>query len=1262
MLSKQINYKTMKKAFPLSKLIIVTIFLACLNIYSFGQQTRNYLNNWYFGDAAGVSFNSGAPTNITSNITAYEISTSYSDGAGNTLFYAGANNLTTSGNGFTVWDASHNTMPNGDVSIDYSSSCGLTTAPVPGNCDQFYVFHLTSTGPGWGVHASLIDMTLPGNGTGGLPLGDVVSGFKDSVIYGGDNLAEKLKIVQQGNTENYWVIARSLTADLFYSFEVSAAGINTTPIVSTISAILYPSVIGSPNLGWLAVNKDRNTIAESLGLSAEVKLYDFNNLTGVLSLTEVVLSTGGVMSDIPYGAEFSPSGNVLYISWYDGVSGAYISSFDMTVGAGFIAATRQDYLIANSGNAEYGALTKGPDSKIYGPRFGFTSMLSISTPENHLAPTINISGYDPSPGSAILGMPNNTYYYHPDNFIDTLAGNDRTGSCSTYQTEIGAIGYDSIWANYSWSPAVMLVGSSDEASPQTVNLTADQEYILHVIHECGDTIISDTVMVMVGVPLAVSLNTNSPICENQLLSLSAFPSGLGAGSYSWVGPNGPFGGAGLSNVDIIPFGSLIAGGWYYVTVDSSSCIGIDSAFVISNSTYNIFDTIAICSGTNYTYADGTISNNIIVDESHISSLTTAESCDSIVREFLAVGTAAAPTVSNDTTYCENELFADMTCGGSNVNWYSDNSLTSFLGAGATYPPLNTIGTTTYYVTAGLAPCVSPLDSVVISIIAMQDAGIDGVHTFCPTDLPYDLFSALGGTPTIGGVWSPTLASTTGIFDPTIDTAGTYQYILLGTGPCANDTAEISVTVYGTPNAGTNGSLDVCSSSTSTDLLNSLGGSPDPGGVWFPALSGGGGIFDPSFDGSGTYQYTIAASGSCPDATADVIVTVTNAPNAGINSTAILCANGNTFIAVDSVGGSPDLTGDWLPTLTGGIFDSGVNGGGAYTYTVTGVGGCPNSVSILTVILNSIPIVNLGGISTYCQGDSLLLDAGNMGSTYLWSPSGNLAQTEYVSTAGNYSVNVTDANGCIGTSSIAISEQVVPNLNIIGDTTLCIGEPYMLITDGSGSLVWNTTETNDTIMGSPSVSGWFWVSNTNSCGAQTDSLYLTVNPIPNANAGNDTIILPLETLTLSATGGVSYLWSPPLGLSCTSCPNPIVDISSNATYCVSVTDINGCNNSDCLSILIDTSGEVWTPNIFSANGDGLNDVFYVRGPIHPENFTLIIYSRWGEKIFETTDPTLGWDGTFRGKPLNSAVFAYLATGSTIGGAEFELKGNITLIVK
>ena len=171
----------MKKAFSLSKNIIVTLLYACLSIYSFGQQTRNYINNWYLGDAVGISFNAGIPVNTTSAINAYEVTTSYSDGTGNTLFYSGANVSTTSGNGFVLWDASHNTMPNGDISIDYSSSCGLITAPVPGNCNQYYVFHLSSTGPGWGVYASLIDMTLPGNGSVPSPLGDVAAGFKDSL-------------------------------------------------------------------------------------------------------------------------------------------------------------------------------------------------------------------------------------------------------------------------------------------------------------------------------------------------------------------------------------------------------------------------------------------------------------------------------------------------------------------------------------------------------------------------------------------------------------------------------------------------------------------------------------------------------------------------------------------------------------------------------------------------------------------------------------------------------------------------------------------------------------------------------------------------------------------------------------------------------------------------------------------------------------------------------------------------------------------------
>ncbi|NRA10512.1 MAG: hypothetical protein HRT57_00990, partial [Crocinitomicaceae bacterium] len=496
--------------------IFLVLFLCFITHYSSAQQTANHVNNWYFGTSVGMTFNGGAPVNIPSSITAYEVTANYSDGDGNVLFYAGATSVTAYGAGFTVWDASHTTMPNGDVAIDHSTSCGLTAVPVPGNCDQYYIFALSALGgTNYGLRSSVIDMTLPGNGTIPLPLGDVVVGQKDLLIFNADTLAEKIKVVQQGNTENFWVITRSLNNDLFYSFEVTSGGVNPIPVVSTISATNYPTPTGSPIVSWLAVNKDRDIIAEANGFGPEVKVYDFDNVTGILSLGEVVIPTGTFGTDIPYGVEFSASGNALYVNWYEGGNNTYISSFDMTAGFGSIGPTRQDFLIA-TGSAQYGAMVKASDGKIYSTRFSTTQLTVINDPNNYLVPNITNPGYSPGPGASDIGMPNITYYYHPDNFIDTLAGNDRT-ICANYQATVGAIGYDSIWATYSWEPALM-VADPGNAVTQTVALTADQEFIVHVITACGDTLNSDTTMVLMGGVTPTIFTPNSWYCTGDNLT------------------------------------------------------------------------------------------------------------------------------------------------------------------------------------------------------------------------------------------------------------------------------------------------------------------------------------------------------------------------------------------------------------------------------------------------------------------------------------------------------------------------------------------------------------------------------------------------------------------------------------------------------------------------------------------------------------------------------------------------------------------------
>jgi gliding motility-associated-like protein len=95
------------------------------------------------------------------------------------------------------------------------------------------------------------------------------------------------------------------------------------------------------------------------------------------------------------------------------------------------------------------------------------------------------------------------------------------------------------------------------------------------------------------------------------------------------------------------------------------------------------------------------------------------------------------------------------------------------------------------------------------------------------------------------------------------------------------------------------------------------------------------------------------------------------------------------------------------------------------------------------------------------------------------------------------------------------------------------------------------------------------------------------------------------------------------------------------------------------IVIADCGEMYVPNAFTPNNDGANDVLYVRG-ICLESLTFMVFNRWGEKVFETTDQRVGWDGSYKGEDLNTGVFVYRLEGKTYDGVGFSLKGNVTLI--
>ena len=92
---------------------------------------------------------------------------------------------------------------------------------------------------------------------------------------------------------------------------------------------------------------------------------------------------------------------------------------------------------------------------------------------------------------------------------------------------------------------------------------------------------------------------------------------------------------------------------------------------------------------------------------------------------------------------------------------------------------------------------------------------------------------------------------------------------------------------------------------------------------------------------------------------------------------------------------------------------------------------------------------------------------------------------------------------------------------------------------------------------------------------------------------------------------------------------------------------------------DLTGDIYIPTAFSPDGDGVNDKLYVYGN-GLEEIHLMVFNRWGELVFETTDQNQGWDGNLRGKALNPAVFIYVLSATNVEGQKIKLRGNVTLV--
>ncbi len=439
-------------------------------------------------------------------------------------------------------------------------------------------------------------------------------------------------------------------------------------------------------------------------------------------------------------------------------------------------------------------------------------------------------------------------------------------------------------------------------------------------------------------------------------------------------------------------------------------------------------------------------------------------------------------------------------------------------------------------------------------------------------------------------------------------------------------------------------------------------------VWYNARFGGNQLgTGPDLPIGPLYVSTTFYVGTCPGTYRDSMLVFVE-PDVFITGTPSICKGNSSGLL-----GHGALTYTWSPAATLNT----TNGTNVIatptsfsTYTVVGVdvNGCADT-STYSVTVNIPPVLTISNDTIICRGDSALINVSGANS-FLWTPATGLSSTNTSNAyakpnaSTSYLIIGTDINGCIDTADVSINLDIPPVDAGLNDS-ICPGETASLLASGNTNYLWSTNATTPAINVTPAISTTYTVSTFNGQCGNYDSVLVFVGSYPAANAGLDVTIIQGSSIGLNATGGAAYQWSPPTALTCTNCASPIASPTITTVYTVTVTNPGGCTDVDSMIVIVDTlvtninCDELFIPNFFSPNTDNSNDVFYVRGGCI-KDFHLEIYDRWGKKVFETTDVTIGWDGKYKGELLTNAVFVYQVKLEFDNGDKKSLSGNITLL--
>ncbi len=401
-------------------------------------------------------------------------------------------------------------------------------------------------------------------------------------------------------------------------------------------------------------------------------------------------------------------------------------------------------------------------------------------------------------------------------------------------------------------------------------------------------------------------------------------------------------------------------------------------------------------------------------------------------------------------------------------------------------------------------------------------------------------------------------------------------------------------------------------------------------------------------------YTLSVESGCGTATDQISVGNWPYPNPNLGNDLTLCY-GESVLLEPTFGFSSYTWQDnsTLPFYT-------VSQSGEYWVDVTDIHGCDGSD---TVFVSVASIVDLGPDSVnLCTGESITLNAGFGFDYYIWSTGEFGVKTIDITSGGMYSVSVNYYFGCPSEDSVFVNEYPVPAASISGENMICTGDTLSLHAPvGDFEYTWYLNDNPFSNQTSVIVSqgGNYKVVMENLCGQDIAEQSVQENPLPEAYLGEDITLFPGENITLEVDPGYeSYVWN---GNPSSSNTMTISweNISGDTTITVQVIDGFNCKNSDAIVI---EAFDVKIPNVITPNGDGMNDRFEPNdGWSGINQHDMIVFNRWGEKVWESSDFTSGWDGKQNGKYVaEGSYFWVLEVFYGTDNVKKVYKGSLTVL--